>query len=88
MTQSDAGIVDAGPLIAFFDSAEEFHDWSVEALAKLRIPLLSCEAVLTEAMYLLHDRPDSQDMLLDWIARGTLAVCCYWQQIVGARRRS
>lgn len=49
-------IVDTGPLVAFFDRAEQNHRWVAERFEELDAPLLVCEPVLTEAMYLLARR--------------------------------
>ncbi|MBX9829836.1 MAG: PIN domain-containing protein [Xanthobacteraceae bacterium] len=46
-------IVDTGPLVALFDRAEQHHRWVVERFEELDAPLLVCEPVLAEAMYLL-----------------------------------
>ena len=48
-----AAIVDTGPLVAFFDRAEQNHRWVTERVAELDSPLLVCEPVLAEAMHLL-----------------------------------
>src|SRR3981189_2142651 len=47
-------IVDTGPLVAFFDRAERHYRWVAERIAELDAPLLVCEPVLAEAMYLLR----------------------------------
>ena len=46
-------IADTGPLVAVIDRAERNHRWAVEQIEGLEAPLLVCESVLTEAMYLL-----------------------------------
>ena len=46
-------IIDTGPLVAFFDLSEQHHRWSTERIKELELPLLVCEPVLAEAMYLL-----------------------------------
>lgn len=69
-----AAILDTGPLVALLDADEEHHDWAVETFRTLPAPLVTCEAVLAEAMYLLRRSPDAQDKILDWIGRGTLTV--------------
>jgi predicted nucleic acid-binding protein len=46
-------IVDTGPLVAFFDRSEQHHRWSTERIKELERPLLVCEPVLAEAIYLL-----------------------------------
>jgi predicted nucleic acid-binding protein len=37
-----------GPLVAFFDRAEQHHRWAVERIDELDGPLLVCEPVLAE----------------------------------------
>jgi predicted nucleic acid-binding protein len=51
-----AWILDTGPLVAFFDRSEQYHDWARETWAQAPVPMLTCEAVLAEAAYLLQKR--------------------------------
>lgn len=48
------GLLDTGVLVAFLDAAEKRHEDCVQVLRDFRGRLLTTEAVLTEAMYLLH----------------------------------
>jgi predicted nucleic acid-binding protein len=48
-----AAIVDTGPLVAFFDRAEQHPRWVAERIEELDAPLLVCEPVLAKAMHLL-----------------------------------
>ena len=50
-----AWILDTGPLVAFFDRSDEYHSWAVEQWSQAPVPLLTCESVLAEATYLLHE---------------------------------
>jgi predicted nucleic acid-binding protein len=67
-------LVDAGPLIAFFDSADQHHAKCVAALKALREPLATVWPPLTEAMYLLADVPKAQDALWEMLSRGALTL--------------
>ena len=67
-------IVDTGPLVAFFDPDEDDHEWAGAALAQVRMPLLTCEAVLVEAAYLLRYSQVAQDRILEWLGNGTIAI--------------
>lgn len=67
-------IVDTGPLVAFFDRSERYHDWVVRRVEELEAPLLVCEPVLTEAAYLLSRFPNAQDTLLELFQNGALAM--------------
>ena len=51
-----AWLLDTGPLVAFFDRSEECHAWVREKWSHAPVPLLTCEAVLAEAAYLLEER--------------------------------
>jgi predicted nucleic acid-binding protein len=67
-------IVDTGPLVALLDRAERHHRWVAERLNELDAPLLICEPVLAEAMYLLARYPKAQDAVLELIRNGALSV--------------
>src|SRR5262245_44931174 len=67
-------IVDTGPLVAFFDRSEKHHTWVADRIEELEAPLLVCEAVLTEAAYLLGAHPKAQDTLLDFVQTGALSL--------------
>jgi uncharacterized protein len=63
-------IVDAGPLVAYLKRDEEDHAWVVAQLKDLRRPLLTCEAVLSEAFFLLRGVHDGPSRLLELLERG------------------
>jgi len=46
-------IVDTGPLVAVLRKREKNHAWTREVFSRLRPPLYTCEAVITEATFLL-----------------------------------
>lgn len=46
-------IVDTGPLVALLDAREPHHAWARETLRRLETALQTCEAVLSEACFLL-----------------------------------
>ena len=48
-------IVDSGALVALLDPREEHHVWAREAFARQPLPWLTCESVLSEALFLLHE---------------------------------
>jgi len=49
-------LLDTGPLVAFFDKSDEYHEWAVGQWGRAPVPLVTCEAVLAEAAYLLQER--------------------------------
>jgi len=71
-----AGLVlaDTGPLVASLRLRDRHHGWTRTQLASLRGPLLTCEAVLSEAFFLLQTVPKGHDSLAALIDRGVLEV--------------
>ena len=47
-------VVDTGPIVALVDADERHHAWARRTFDDLRPPLLTCEAVLSEASFLLR----------------------------------
>lgn len=47
-------IVDAGPLVALINAKDANHTWAAAALASVRAPMVTCEAALSEAFFLLR----------------------------------
>ena len=82
-----AAIVDAGPLVAFLDSAEAHHRWVVEQVKVLDTPLLVCEPVLTETLHILKRRPEAQDMVFELVEDGTLLLAFEIDDHIAALRR-
>ena len=67
-------VVDTGPLVAFLDRAEQHHRWVVEQVEDLDTPLLVCEPVVAEAMYLLARFSKAQDALFGLLENGALRI--------------
>jgi predicted nucleic acid-binding protein len=67
-------IVDTGPLVAYLLSGEHHHAWAVGRFSKLPPPFLTCEAVLSEACFLLARDGGSPDALLELVERGLIRV--------------
>lgn len=47
-------LIDTGPIVAFLNPRDGHHDWAVRTFETLEPPLLTCDAVLAEAAYLLR----------------------------------
>lgn len=71
---SGRAIADTGPLVAFLDRSERHHAWAAERVNELAAPLLVCEPVLAEAMYLLSGLPKAQDALFGLLENGALRL--------------
>lgn len=82
-----AAIVDTGPLVALIDRAERHHRWVAERIRELDAPLLVCEPVLAEAMYLLARVPRAQNALFGLLENGALRIAFHIAEHVQALRR-
>ena len=68
-----AVIVDTGPLVAFLNRRDRYHSWAVDQFGSLPPPLLTCEAVLSEAAYLVRELHGGPEAVLELVARGVVA---------------
>lgn len=67
-------LLDTGPIVALLDRSEQNHERCAAAVADLNAPLVTCEAVLAEACYLLrHVRGAAAAVLLN-VERGVFLV--------------
>jgi predicted nucleic acid-binding protein len=67
-------IVDTGPLVAYLDRSDRDHQWSKECFTQMTRPLLTCEAVIAEALFLLRRGGIDPDGLLNLINRGVIVL--------------
>jgi len=65
-------LADTGPLVAYLDRSDRDHAWAKEVFSEITRPLLTCEAVIAEALFLLRRGGIQPDGLLDLIRRGLL----------------
>lgn len=56
-------LIDTGPIVALLDERDQNHDWAVGEIKATTAPLVTCDAVISEAFFLLAQ------------ARGTRALC-------------
>jgi predicted nucleic acid-binding protein len=82
-----AAIVDTGPLVALLDRAERHHRWVVTQIDELDPPLLVCEPVLAEAMYLLGRFSKAQDALFGLLENGAIEIAFAIEEHVAALRK-
>jgi predicted nucleic acid-binding protein len=70
----ERAIIDTGPLVAFLVKEETHHPWVVEQFQRLPAPFLTCEAVLTEAFFLVRKLPRGTTSLFALINSGLLDI--------------
>ncbi len=69
-----AVLLDTGPLVAYLDRAQQHHAWAAEQFGEFREPLRVCEAVLTEACFLLANLPPAQAAIGELLRREVLVL--------------
>lgn len=67
-------IVDTGPLVAFINRREQLHKWVIAELATINQPLLTCEAVITEACFLLRNVYGGEEALISLVETGKIQL--------------
>lgn len=67
-------VTDTSPLVAALLRRERHHAWTKEQLAALSPPLITCEPVLTEAIYLLRTNRAAVGALFAFMRRGLLEI--------------
>lgn len=67
-------LVDTGPLVAFLNQRDQNHQWTVQQLSETQPPLLTCEAVLSEAFFLLRKHHSGTDALIKLLERQIVKV--------------
>ena len=65
-------ILDTGPLVALLNRDDRHHQWARDQWAQIASPLLTCEAVLAEACFLVRRFPGGQATVMDLVRRGIL----------------
>jgi predicted nucleic acid-binding protein len=67
-------ILDTGPLVAYFRKSDQFHHWVITEWSKVNLPVLSCDAVISEACFLLRDSPNVQRAIFELIESNAIAI--------------
>jgi hypothetical protein len=67
-------LLDTGPLVSFLAAGLEHHEWVVEQWKRLKPPMLTREAVLTEAAFLLKREGADTDPLFALLERGVIRI--------------
>jgi predicted nucleic acid-binding protein len=66
-------ILDTGPLVALLNERDHFHDWAKTLWAEIEPPLLTCEAVIAEACFLMRKIAAGSAVVVEMIRRGAVA---------------
>ena len=67
-------VVDTGPLVALLNRRDRHHAWIREVLDTVEAPVFTCEAVVSEACFLLARHTHGQDAVLELLSNGILKL--------------
>jgi len=67
-------LLDTSVLVALLSKADQFHQWAIATVTTDNKPLLTCEAVITEACFLLQRDSRSQQAVLSLVNRGAVQI--------------
>lgn len=67
-------ICDTGPLVAYLNRNDAHHHWALEIMQQVRPPMLTSEAVLTEAAYFIREDAMDVEPLFQLLERDSLRV--------------
>ncbi len=67
-------LIDTGPLVALLDRNDRFHAWMKEIWKTIEPPAFTCEAVMTEACFLLRGLYGGKESAISLLSRGILQI--------------
>ena len=67
-------LADTGPLVGYLSRSDQHHRWAVEAFDSIHDPLHTCEAVISEVIFLLQSDGAPVEPFLQLLERGLVRV--------------
>ena len=67
-------ILDTGPLVALLNKRDNYHPWAKAQFDRITPPLLTCEAVLSEACFLLQKFSIRIDGIMSLLERRLILI--------------
>jgi uncharacterized protein len=71
---TDPVLLDTGPLVAFLNRRDRYHEWALAQWSGAKPPFLTCEAVLAEACFLLRRSLGGSQAVMQLLARGIVSA--------------
>lgn len=65
-------IADTGPIVALINPRDHHHQWARTAIRQMSEPMLTCDAVLSEALFLISGAPNGIRRFTDILASGAI----------------
>ena len=67
-------LLDTGPLVALLNRCDRHHEWAKGVTGGRRPPFVTCEAVLSEACFLLRSYPAGIEAVLALVEKGLVEI--------------
>ena len=67
-------LIDTGPLVAALRRRDAHHAWARAHFEAATVPFATCEAVISESLFLLERARDGKEALCSLIERGVVVV--------------
>lgn len=77
-------IVDTGPVVAFLNRRDRHHEWAERVLGATDPPLVTCEAVISEACFLLRSVFGGPQKVMELVQRGLIDASFHLRDEIGA----
>ena len=65
-------ILDTGPLVAYLNQGDKYHGWAKKRFQEIAPPILSCQAVISEACFLTRNISQGREAILEMIERNLI----------------
>src|SRR5260221_4785216 len=65
-------ILDTGPIVAYLNQGDKYHGWAKKRFQEVVSPLLTCQAVISEACFLIRHFPKGRQAILEMIERNLI----------------
>ena len=65
-------LLDAGPLVAYLNARDRYHEWAVAQWKTIALPLITCDSVLSEACFVLRKIDGAPAAVAELVSRGVL----------------
>jgi predicted nucleic acid-binding protein len=67
-------ILDTGPIVAFLNRRDKYHQWALAQWDQIAPPMLTCEAVISEACFLLGFTTTGTESVLQLLERNIISI--------------
>jgi uncharacterized protein len=67
-------LADTGPLVAYLNQGDGHHEWAVSAFGSFYEPIYTCEAVVSEVVFLLRSSELGAEAFLQLLERGVVRI--------------